>query len=152
MGPSGSGKSTLLHLLAGLDHPTSGTVTWPALDGPRPAPRPVSVVFQGPSLLPALDVIENVALPCSWPASTSTPPTPAPREALDHLDLGFIADKLPEELSGGQMQRVAVARTLAGDRSSSSPTSRPDNSTTRPALSSSTPCSTAATTSVPASS
>src|SRR5207244_2437366 len=63
-GPSGSGKSTLLHLLAGLDEPTVGTITWPVL-GPRHQHRPglIGVVFQGPSLLPPLDVAENVALP-----------------------------------------------------------------------------------------
>src|SRR6267142_5756315 len=62
VGPSGSGKSTLLHLLAGLDEPTSGTITWPVL-GPRHQHRPglIGVVFQGPSLLPPLDVAENVA-------------------------------------------------------------------------------------------
>ena len=58
VGPSGSGKSTLLHLMAGLDEPTQGSVSWPGLNGDRPA-----VVFQGPSLLPPLTVVENVALP-----------------------------------------------------------------------------------------
>ncbi len=64
IGPSGSGKSTLLHLMAGLDEPTVGTVSWPAL-GARPdlRPGPVAVVFQGPSLLPPLTVAENIALP-----------------------------------------------------------------------------------------
>src|SRR5436853_6051966 len=63
-GPSGSGKSTLVHLLAGLEAPTVGTVSWPAIGG-RDAlrPGPVAVVFQGPSLLPSLSVLENVALP-----------------------------------------------------------------------------------------
>ena len=63
-GPSGSGKTTLLHLLAGLETATSGTIAWPGLDG-SPAGRPglVGMVFQGPSLLPPLDVTENVALP-----------------------------------------------------------------------------------------
>ncbi len=113
-GPSGSGKSTLLHLLAGLDRPTSGTVTWPALDGQPLRPGPVSVVFQGPSLLPALDVTENVALPLLLGGVDEDSATGLARAALARLDLCFIADKLPEELSGGQMQRVAVARALAG--------------------------------------
>ena len=60
VGPSGSGKTTLLHLLAGLDRPTSGVIAWPELDD---EPRgKVGVVFQGPSLLPPLDVTENIAL------------------------------------------------------------------------------------------
>src|ERR1700730_4103899 len=64
VGPSGSGKSTLLHLMAGLDTPTAGELSWPALgDRSQIRPGPVGIVFQGPSLLPALDVIENVALP-----------------------------------------------------------------------------------------
>ena len=63
-GPSGSGKSTLLHLVAGLDLPTRGTLSWPALGGrDRLRPGPVGVVFQDPSLLAPLDVAENVALP-----------------------------------------------------------------------------------------
>ena len=63
-GPSGSGKSTLLHLMAGLDDPSSGTVSWPAI-GARAdlRPGPIAMVFQGPSLLPPLSVIENVSLP-----------------------------------------------------------------------------------------
>src|SRR5581483_2502241 len=63
-GPSGSGKTTLLYLLAGLDRPTSGTVSWPALGGLEELrPGPIAMVFQGPSLLPPLTVLENVALP-----------------------------------------------------------------------------------------
>src|SRR3954452_2860007 len=64
VGPSGSGKSTLLHLMAGLDEPTVGSISWPGI-GSRDElrPGPVAVVFQGPSLLPPLTVEENVALP-----------------------------------------------------------------------------------------
>ena len=61
-GPSGSGKSTLLHLIAGLDAPTAGSVRWPALED-SPHATAIGMVFQGPSLLPSLDVTENVALP-----------------------------------------------------------------------------------------
>ncbi len=114
-GPSGSGKSTLLHLMAGLDEPTVGTVSWPAI-GTRDAlrPGPLAMVFQGPSLLPPLTVLENVALPLQLEGIRELDARAAAREALARLDLEQLSDKLPEELSGGQAQRVAVARVLAG--------------------------------------
>jgi len=115
MGPSGSGKSTLLHLMAGLDDPTVGTVSWPGI-GPRASlrPGPVAVIFQGPSLLPPLTVEENVALPLILGGAAHGLAHLAAREALERLELAELADKLPEETSGGQAQRVAVARALAG--------------------------------------
>jgi ABC-type lipoprotein export system ATPase subunit len=115
VGPSGSGKSTLLHLLGGLDTPTTGTISWPAL-GERNAlrPGPVGVVFQGPSLLPPLDVTENVALPLLLGGADPNRATAGAHAALARLGLEELAAKLPEELSGGQAQRVAVARVLAG--------------------------------------
>jgi putative ABC transport system ATP-binding protein/lipoprotein-releasing system ATP-binding protein len=109
VGPSGSGKSTLLHLMAGLDEPTLGTVEWPAL-----ADRP-AVVFQGPSLLPPLTVEENVALALVLHGSSETRARERARAALELLDLLELRDKLPEEISGGQAQRVAVARAVAGE-------------------------------------
>lgn len=113
VGPSGSGKSTLLHLMAGLAQPTSGTISWPLL-GARDALRPTRVqeVFQGPSLFPALDVAENVALPLVLAGRAAG----AEAEALKMLarfGLSDLALKLPEELSGGQAQRAALARALA---------------------------------------
>jgi len=113
VGPSGSGKSTLLHLMAGLDTPTTGTVSWPAL-GPRRElrPGPVGIVFQGPSLLPPLDVVENVALPLLLAGRPEAEATAVALDALEQLAAGDLAAKLPEELSGGQAQRVAVARAL----------------------------------------
>lgn len=116
MGPSGSGKSTLLHILAGIDHPSSGTISWPALgDASSLRPGPVGVVFQSPSLLPPLTVVENVALPLLLSGCSDNEATQRALEALALLELNNLADKLPEELSGGQAQRVAIARVLASD-------------------------------------
>jgi ABC-type lipoprotein export system ATPase subunit len=114
VGVSGSGKSTLIHLLAGLDQPTAGSIEWPAL-GPRSSLRPgqVGVVFQSPSLMPALDVIENVGLPLVLGGASAAAARQFAHEALERLGLAHLADRLPDELSGGQAQRVAVARVLA---------------------------------------
>jgi putative ABC transport system ATP-binding protein/lipoprotein-releasing system ATP-binding protein len=115
VGPSGSGKSTLLHLMAGLDDPSTGAVSWPAI-GTRAELRParMAVIFQGPSLLPPLSVLENTALPLVIGGMTDTDAQRVARGALGTLGLEELADKLPEEISGGQAQRVAVARALAG--------------------------------------
>jgi ABC-type lipoprotein export system ATPase subunit len=116
VGPSGSGKSTLLHLMAGLDQPTVGRVDWPAIGRPEVLrPGTVAVVFQGPSLLPPLNVEENVALPLVLAGETDAEARRHARLALALVDLAELRDKLPEEISGGQAQRVAVARALAGD-------------------------------------
>lgn len=114
MGPSGSGKTTLMHLLAGLDTPTVGTVDWPAI-GTRDQlrPGPIAVVFQAPSLLAPLDVLENVTLPLLLQGIDRHTARQTAFAALEQLGLDSIASKLPEELSGGQAQRVAVARVLA---------------------------------------
>src|SRR5712671_5578759 len=113
VGPSGSGKSTLLHLLAGLDEPTSGTITWPAL-GDESALRPtkVSFVFQAESLLAPLTVVENIEVPCLLGGSSADAARDDATQLLADLDLNALADKLPEEISGGQAQRAAVARSL----------------------------------------
>jgi len=118
VGPSGSGKSTLLHLMAGLDDPTLGEVSWPAI-GTRDELRPgrVAVIFQGPSLLAPLTVLENAALPLIIGGMTDRQARVTAHAALGTLDLDELADKLPEEISGGQAQRVAVARALAGEPS-----------------------------------
>lgn len=115
MGPSGSGKTTLSHLIAGLDNPTVGSISWPALgDRNSLRPGPLAIVFQSPSLLPPLDVVENVALPMLLLGTDRKTATNAAHEALARLDLDDLSSKLPEELSGGQAQRVAIARVLAG--------------------------------------
>ncbi len=109
VGPSGSGKSTLLHLLAGLERPTAGTVEWPGLD----STTGIAVVFQGPSLIPTLDVVENVVVPLHLAGIGDDEARRRATDALEAVGLLDLAGRLPEELSGGQAQRVAVARALA---------------------------------------
>lgn len=114
-GPSGSGKTTLLHLFAGLDTPTTGTIDWPAIGTRRELqPGPVAIVFQVPSLLAPLDVVENVALPLLLLGVDRAAAEREAMAALERLGLVGLRGKLPEEISGGQAQRVAAARALAG--------------------------------------
>ena len=113
-GPSGSGKTTLLHLVSGIDEPTSGHIEWPAL-GAESSLRPlkIGIAFQGPSLLPALTVAENVELPLLLGGVDSpTEAADATGEILGRMGLEELSSKLPEELSGGQSQRVGLARAL----------------------------------------
>ena len=111
-GPSGSGKSTLLHILGGLVSPSSGRVIWPAL-GDRNALQPTKIgfVFQSPSLFPALTALRNVTLPLILAGQADGADQRA-LAMLDRFGLGDLAQKLPEELSGGQAQRIALARAL----------------------------------------
>lgn len=113
-GPSGAGKSSLLHLLAGLEVPTTGTVEWPAIGGRTELrPRAVAMVFQSPSLVPFLDVAENVGLPLLLDGCDERAARAQAHEALRSVAVDELAGRLPAELSGGQSQRVAVARALA---------------------------------------
>jgi len=114
VGPSGSGKSTLLHLMGGLDTPTAGSIAWPGL-GPKKDLRPkkIGFIFQAESLLAPLTVAENVELPLLLEGVNPAAARAAAMQALTDIDLATIADKLPEELSGGQAQRAAVARVLS---------------------------------------
>jgi putative ABC transport system ATP-binding protein len=115
LGPSGSGKSTLLNILGALDAPTSGSVRFQdhdlttADDTLQTAYRRdhVGFVFQFYNLLPALTAIENVAVV----ADISRAPMP-PRQALEMVGLSDRADHFPAQLSGGEQQRVAVARAI----------------------------------------
>jgi putative ABC transport system ATP-binding protein len=112
-GSSGSGKSTLLHLLAGLEKPTSGTVSWPEFGAsPTERGRDIAVVFQGPSLLPALDVLENTVLAAVLTGTDEAEATERALAALKNVGIPGLVNQLPETLSGGQAQRVAVARAL----------------------------------------
>lgn len=114
VGPSGSGKSTLLHILGGLEQPTSGSVTWPMLAaGDKLTPRYVAFVFQEPNLLPPLTAVENIAVPLLLAGVAPKKAAAAAGSALARLHLHSMADKLPEDLSGGQAQRVGIARAIA---------------------------------------
>ncbi|MEV7725611.1 ABC transporter ATP-binding protein [Streptomyces sp. NPDC087917] len=120
MGPSGSGKSTLLHCLAGIVPPDSGTITYDGRelsamnDGERSALRrsEFGFVFQFGQLVPELTCVENVALPLRL---TGVKRKEAEAKALawmERLQVEDVAAKRPGEVSGGQGQRVAVARSL----------------------------------------
>ena len=113
VGPSGSGKSTLLHLLGGLDTPTSGILAWPAL-GARETLRPgkIGFVFQTQSLLAPMTVVENVEIPLLLGQVSAEKAHATALDMLERIGLESLAEKLPEELSGGQAQRVAIARAL----------------------------------------
>jgi putative ABC transport system ATP-binding protein/lipoprotein-releasing system ATP-binding protein len=110
-GPSGSGKTTLLHILGGLDRPTSGEIEWPSLGGiEQLRPRQIGFVFQSPSLFPALTAAQNVDLPTILAGTDAVSGDSG--TLLSSFGLGELADKLPDELSGGQAQRVAMVRAL----------------------------------------
>jgi putative ABC transport system ATP-binding protein len=121
LGPSGSGKSTLLHLLGGLDRPTSGTVLF---EGRDLASLPddeltrlrrdrIGHVFQFFNLLPTLTAAENVALPMLLGGGRERESMDRARAALRDVGLDARADHYPEEMSGGEQQRAAIARALA---------------------------------------
>lgn len=115
-GPSGSGKSTLLYLMAGFDTPTSGSIRWPAMvEDPQAHPLKVGFVFQGANLIPNLDVGENIALPMLFAGIDETVAASRAGDAAAALRIADVITKLPQELSGGQAQRVAVARALAAE-------------------------------------
>ncbi|WP_435181742.1 ABC transporter ATP-binding protein [Halorussus sp. AFM4] len=122
-GPSGSGKSTLIHLLSGLDAPTDGTVTLAGEDVSALSQKEltrlrleqVGIVFQRFHLLPSLSARANVALPLVERGMGKSERREEAAELLDRVGLGDRQDHRPGELSGGEQQRVAVARALAGD-------------------------------------
>ena len=118
MGPSGSGKSTFLYCCAGLIRATSGSVHLDGTDITGAAEKEltdmrrtrVGFVFQQYNLIPALTAAQNVALPSLFDGTK--PPRADVVGALESMGLGHRVDHHPEQLSGGEQQRVAIARTL----------------------------------------
>ena len=124
MGPSGCGKSTLLHLAGGLEDPTAGSIRVDGRDVPamsaaeRASLRRTEVgyVFQRLNLVPALTALENVVLPLELEGVGRRESRERAREALAAVGLTEQLDRYPDDFSGGQQQRIAVARALVGER------------------------------------
>jgi putative ABC transport system ATP-binding protein len=124
VGKSGSGKSTLLNMITGIDRPTGGQITVVGLDLRRASEnelarwrgRHIGLVFQFFQLIPTLTVAENVMLPMDF-AGRGSPRDRQARaaELLELVEMTDQADKLPLATSGGQQQRIAIARALAND-------------------------------------
>ncbi|MFE7229451.1 ABC transporter ATP-binding protein [Streptomyces sp. NPDC057596] len=123
MGPSGSGKSTLLHCLAGIVTPDSGSITYDGrelstmTDAQRSALRrsEFGFVFQFGQLVPELTCVENVALPLRLNGTSRKEAERTALEWMRRLEVDDLRKKRPGEVSGGQGQRVAVARALVTD-------------------------------------
>jgi ABC-type lipoprotein export system ATPase subunit len=121
LGQSGSGKSTLLNLLAGLDRPTSGSVQVAGRDLAgmsseelaRYRRNDVGMVFQSFHLIPAMTITENVELPMRFAEVERSERAQRVRESLERVGLGKRLEHRPSELSGGEQQRVSLARALA---------------------------------------
>ena len=121
MGPSGSGKSTLLHALAGIIKPTAGTVIFRGADLSRMSDaertklrrNDFGFVFQSGQLLPELPAVENIALPMMLDGMPYRTATDTAILWLERMGLRALATHRPGEMSGGQMQRIAIARALA---------------------------------------
>ena len=123
LGRSGSGKSTLLNLLSGIDLPTSGEVVIDGVSIARLSERErtlfrrdrIGFVFQFFNLIPTLTVEENLLLPLELKGRVRSEERRAALALLDEVGLGDRASSYPDRLSGGEQQRVAVARALAHD-------------------------------------
>ena len=123
MGPSGSGKSTLLNMLAGLDKPTSGTITVGGENVAAMSPgqlakwrsRHVGFVFQSFNLLPVLTAHQNVELPLLLTGLSKRDRDERVKVALGVVGLDDRRDHYPRQLSGGQEQRTAIARAIVAD-------------------------------------
>src|SRR3989442_11716645 len=122
IGPSGAGKSTLLHLLGGLDRPTRGDVLfknenifqWGAPELARFRNRHVGFVFQFHHLLPEFTALENTMMPKLIRGDNRADTEGAARQILDRVGLAHRLDHKVGEISGGEQQRIAIARALIG--------------------------------------
>lgn len=123
-GRSGSGKTTMLNLAGGLDEPTTGTVVvgnehladMSKTELARLRRRSIGYVFQDYNLLPTLTAAENVALPMELDGVGLGAARGQAELALEQVGLGSMADRYPDQLSGGEQQRVAIARGIVGPR------------------------------------
>ncbi len=121
LGPSGSGKTTLLRCLAGIERPTSGTISLRGepVVGPRtfvaPEKRGLAMVFQDYALWPHLSVAKNVAFPLHSSKRTRAEADAYVADLLERVGITALAERYPNQLSGGEQQRVALARALAAD-------------------------------------
>jgi putative ABC transport system ATP-binding protein len=123
MGQSGSGKSTLLSVLGGMNHPSSGEVEMAGvkiynLPGEKLADfraQNLGFVFQSFHLIPYLTAVENVMLPLAIVRMGSAAKKEAARGALERVGLGKKLDRLPSQLSGGEQERVAIARAIVNN-------------------------------------
>lgn len=145
MGPSGSGKSTLMHLMGALDTPTGGRAVFQGQDLQSLTDKQRSLlrrdrigfVFQAFNLLPTLTGAENVALPLLLGGTPRRTALQRAAECLDKVNMSHRADHFPDEMSGGEMQRVAVARALIADPEAvlcDEPTGNLDTATSREIL------------------
>jgi len=120
MGQSGSGKSTLLSILGGLNHPSRGKVLLDSLDiyGLSSEQRAdfrseyIGVIFQSFQLIPYLTVLENIKLPMAITGKKNKQQDKMARDVLARVGLANKADRLPDQLSGGEQERVAIARAI----------------------------------------
>ncbi len=110
LGPSGCGKSTLLRLIAGLDRPDAGAVSWEA--GHQPRPGEIGFVFQDATLLPWATALDNVFLPLRIAGIARSQAMPRVHESLERVGLAGVEAARPRQLSGGMRMRVSIARAL----------------------------------------